>query len=54
MGEEINMYTVLMGKPVGRDHLEDQGIDWRMGSSWILERLNGFNLLRIAPGGRLL
>jgi hypothetical protein len=30
-----------MGKPEERDHLEDQGVDGRMGSEWILGRLAG-------------
>jgi hypothetical protein len=29
MGEERNVYRILMGKSE-RDHLEDQGIDGRM------------------------
>jgi hypothetical protein len=36
MGEERNVYKVLMGKPEGRDLLEDQGVDGRMGLEWIL------------------
>jgi hypothetical protein len=33
MGEERNVYRVSIGKPEGkRDHLEDQGVDGRMGS----------------------
>jgi hypothetical protein len=39
MGEERNVYRVLMGKPEGRDHLEDQGVDGRMESELILGRL---------------
>jgi hypothetical protein len=31
MGEGRNMYRVLTGKPEGKDHLEDQGVDGRMG-----------------------
>jgi hypothetical protein len=31
MGEERNVYKVLIGKPEKIDHLEDQGIDGRMG-----------------------
>jgi hypothetical protein len=27
MGEGRNVYRVLMGKPEGKDHLEDQGVD---------------------------
>jgi hypothetical protein len=29
------------GVPKERDHWEDQGIGWRMGSEWILGRLAG-------------
>jgi hypothetical protein len=32
MGEERNVNRVLVGKPEGKDHLEDQGVDGRMGS----------------------
>jgi hypothetical protein len=32
MGEERNVYRVLMGKPEGKNHLEDQGVDGRTGS----------------------
>jgi hypothetical protein len=38
MGEERKVYKVLMGKPEGKIHLEDQGVDGRMGSRWILGR----------------
>jgi hypothetical protein len=42
-----------------RDHSEDEGIDGRMGSEWILGRLAsgmwiGFDWLRIGSGGELL
>jgi hypothetical protein len=40
MGQERNVYTVLMGKPEGKP-LEDQGVDGRMGSECILGRLAG-------------
>jgi hypothetical protein len=30
MGEGRNMYTVLVGKPAGKNYLEDQGVDGRM------------------------
>jgi hypothetical protein len=36
MREERNVYKVLMGKPEERHHLEDQGVDVRMESEWIL------------------
>jgi hypothetical protein len=41
MGEGRNVYRVLVGKPEGKRHLEDQGIAGRMGTSWILGRLVG-------------
>jgi hypothetical protein len=42
MGEEMNVYKVLMGKSQKeRDHSGDQGVDGRMGSEWILGRLAG-------------
>jgi hypothetical protein len=37
MGEERKVYMVLVGKV--RDYVEDQGVDGRMGSEWILGRL---------------
>jgi hypothetical protein len=33
------MYKVLVGEPEGKSHSEDRGVDGRMGSEWILERL---------------
>jgi hypothetical protein len=46
MGEERKVYRVLVGKPEierqkERDHWEDQGVDGKMGSEWILWRLAG-------------
>jgi hypothetical protein len=41
MGEGRNVYRVLVGKPEGKNNLEDQGVDGRMGSKWILRRLAG-------------
>jgi hypothetical protein len=45
--------------PKEKDHLEDQGIDGRMGSKWILGKLvggvwSGFTWLRIGTVGGLL
>jgi hypothetical protein len=39
MGEERNVYRLLMRNSGGGDHLEDQGVDGRIGSKWILGRL---------------
>jgi hypothetical protein len=41
MGEGRNVYRVSVGKPEGKRPLEDQGVDGRMGSKWILGRLVG-------------
>jgi hypothetical protein len=41
MGEERNVYRVLVESLEKRDHLEDQGVDGRIGSEWILGRLAG-------------
>jgi hypothetical protein len=41
MGEEAYVYKVLMGSHKESNNLEDQGIDGRMGSEWILRRLAG-------------
>jgi hypothetical protein len=59
MGEGRNVYRVLVGKPEGGNHLEDQGVDGRMGPKWILGRLvggvwSGFTWLRIGTVGGLL
>jgi hypothetical protein len=34
------VYKVLVGKPKGRDHLEDRGVDGRVGLEWIWGRLD--------------
>jgi hypothetical protein len=52
-------YRVLVGNPKERDHLEDQGVDGRMRSEWILGRLageewTGLSWLRMGAGDGLL
>jgi hypothetical protein len=59
MGEESKVYKVFVGNQNERDHLEEQGIDGRMGSEWIFRRLaggmwSGSSWLRIGTGGGLL
>jgi hypothetical protein len=59
MGEERNVYKVLVGKPEGKDRSEEQGVGGRIGSEWILTRLAwgvwiGFDWLRIGTSGGLL
>jgi hypothetical protein len=39
MGVERKVYKFRWKSPKERDHLEDRGVDRRMGSEWILERL---------------
>jgi hypothetical protein len=41
MGEERKVNKILAESPKERDHLEDQGVGWKMGSEWILGRLGG-------------
>jgi hypothetical protein len=59
MGEERKAHKFWWESPKERDHSEDQGVDGRMRSEWILGKLavgvgwSGFNLLRLAAGGGL-
>jgi hypothetical protein len=50
--------TRFWESPKERDHSEDQGVDERIESEWILRRLTGgwigFDWLRIGTGGDLL
>jgi hypothetical protein len=41
MGERRGAYRALMGKPEGRNHLEDPGVDGMIILKWIFERLSG-------------
>jgi hypothetical protein len=41
MGEWRGAYRALLGKPEGRRHLEDPGIDGRIIFEWIFKRLDG-------------
>jgi hypothetical protein len=41
MGEERQVYKVLVESPKEKDHSEDQGVDRRMRSQWILGGLAG-------------
>ena len=34
-------YRALVGKPEGRNHLEDTGVDGKIMLKWIFERLDG-------------
>jgi hypothetical protein len=59
MGERRGAYRALVGKPEGRNHLEDPGIDGRIILKWFFERLGGgaqtgLIWLRIGIGSGLL
>jgi hypothetical protein len=60
MGEGRKVYRVWWESPKEKDHLEDQGVDGRMGSKWTLGKLvgggvwSGFTWLRIGTVGGLL
>ena len=41
MGKTRDAYMVLVGKPEGRNHLKDQGVDGRIILKWILEKWYG-------------
>jgi hypothetical protein len=41
MGERRGAYRALVGKPEGRNHLEDPGVDGRIILKWIFEMWNG-------------
>jgi hypothetical protein len=58
MGEERKAYKVSWESLKERVNSEDQDVDGRMGSEWILGRMargvwSGFNWLRIGAGGGL-
>jgi hypothetical protein len=38
MGDSRGVYMVLAGKPEGKNHLEDQGVDERIILSWTFRK----------------
>jgi hypothetical protein len=59
MGEKRNTYRLLVGKPEGKNHWEDQDVGGWIILGWILERWDGvmwtgFVWLRIETDGELL
>jgi hypothetical protein len=43
MGEERGAYRIFVGRPEGRNHLEDPGIDGRILLKWISKKRDGGN-----------
>jgi hypothetical protein len=59
MGERRGAYRALVGKPEGRNHWKDPGVDGRIILKWIFERLGvgaqtGLIWLRTGTDGGLL
>jgi hypothetical protein len=44
MGEIRNAYNILVGRPEGKNHLEDLGVDRRMILEWIKEDVDWMHL----------
>ena len=40
MGESRGVYRVLVGKPKGKNHLEDPGVDGRIILRWTFRKLD--------------
>ena len=56
MGESLGVYRLLVGKPEGRDHLEDASVDGRIILRWIFRKwdvkaLTSWIWIRIETGG---
>jgi len=59
MGEERGVYRVLLGKPEGRNHWEDLGVNGWVILGWISRRWDvgiwtGLGWPRVEKGGRCL
>jgi hypothetical protein len=56
MGERRSVYRVLVGKPEGKNHLGDPGVDGRIILRWIFRKCvmglwTGSSWFRIGTGG---
>ena len=51
MGERRSVYRVLVGKPEGKNHLEDPGVDGRIILRWIFGKWDvGYGLDHCGSG----
>jgi hypothetical protein len=40
-GEKRDVHKIIVGKPEGRNHLEDPGVDGRIILKWVFEKWDG-------------
>jgi hypothetical protein len=52
VGDKRGPYRVLVGKPEGKSHLHDIGVDWKI-LKWNLQKPTGLIWLRIRTNGGL-
>jgi hypothetical protein len=57
-GKRVSAYRVLVGKAVGRGHLENLGVDGSVVLKWIFKKwvwgdMAGLSLIGISTGGGL-
>jgi hypothetical protein len=45
MGEGRGAYRIFVGRPEGRNHLEDPGVDGRIILKWIFKKWDGGHVL---------
>jgi len=51
MGERKGVYRVMVGKPEGKSHLQDPGIDGRIILLWIFKKWDGRHGLHRSGSG---